>query len=72
MNGRKGFQRLLCACGVEKPPYGRDAIGRQADAPGVFPDGLLVRREIDAVHLVTGYIAMEPPDLGTHFQQNSD
>jgi len=65
------FQPLLLrACRVEKPAHGRDAIGRKAHAPGVLLDRRLVRSEIDAVHLVSGYVAMEPLDLGTHSLQN--
>ena len=57
---------------VDQAAYGRDAIGRKADAPGVFFDGRLVRGEVDAIHFVAGYVAMEPLDLGTHFPQNLD
>ena len=65
-------QRLLRACRVEKSAHGGDAIGRKPYAPGVFLDGRFVRGEIDAVHLVAGYVAMEPLDLGTHSLQNVD
>jgi hypothetical protein len=38
----------------------------------VFLDGRLVRSEIDAVHLVAGYVAMKPLDLAAHSLQNVD
>lgn len=65
-------QTLLGAGRVEEPAHGGDAIGRNAHAPGVFLDGLLVGREVDAVHFVAGYEAMEPLDLGSHFLQDVD
>jgi len=65
-------QRSLRACRVEKPTHGGDAIGRNAYEPGVFLDGRLVRGEVDTVHLVAGYVAMEPLDLVTHSPQNAD
>ena len=65
-------KRLFRACGVEESAHGGDAIGRKAYAPGVLLDGRLVRGEVDAVHLVAGYVAMEPLDLWTHSLQNVD
>ena len=65
-------QRSLRACRVEKPTHGGDAIGRNAYEPGVFLDGCLVRGEVDTVHLVAGYVAMEPLDLVPHSPQNAD
>jgi hypothetical protein len=64
--------RLLRARRIEKPPDGGDAIGGKAYAPGMFLNGRLVRGEVDAVHLVAGYVAMEPLDLRTHCLQNVD
>ena len=49
-----------------------DAIGGKAYASGMFLNGRLVRGEVDAIHLVAGYVAMEPLDLGTHSPQNVD
>src|SRR5580658_8999834 len=69
---RRSRQRLLCGCRVDEPADGGDAIGWKACALGVLLDGRLVRSEIDAVHLVAGYITMEPLDLGTHSLQNVD
>src|SRR6267378_5412643 len=63
---------LLGACRVEQSAHGGDAIGRKAYALGVLLDGRLVRGKIDAVHLVAGYVAMEPLDLGTHSLENID
>jgi hypothetical protein len=48
------------------------AIGRKTDALSVFLDGRLVRRKVNAVNLVAGYIAMEPLDLRAHSLQNAD
>jgi hypothetical protein len=56
--------RLPSHCWVEKSPHCRDAVGRNAYALGVFSDDSFVRGEVNAVHLVAGYIAMEPLDLG--------
>jgi hypothetical protein len=69
---RKFNQRLFRACRVEQPAHGGDAIGRNACALGVFPDGLLVRSQVHAVDLVAGHVAVEPLDLGTHSLQNTD
>jgi len=63
---------LLRGCRIDEPAHGGDAIGRKVYAPGVFLDGRLVRREVDTVHLVAGYVAMEPLDLRTHCPQNVD
>lgn len=57
---------------VEEPAHGGNSIGRNARASGVFLDGGLVRREIDAVDFVTGYVTLEPADLGTHFLESFD
>jgi hypothetical protein len=64
--------RLLRARRIEKPPDGRDAIGGKAYTPGMFLNGRLVRGEVDAVHLVADYAAMEPLDLRTHCLENID
>jgi len=45
--------------------HGGDAIRGNAYALGVFLDCRLVGREVDTVHLVAGYVAMEPLDFGT-------
>ena len=60
--GRSLFRRG----GIDKPTDGGDAISRNACAFGVFSHGGLVGSEINAVHLVAGYVAMKPLDLGTH------
>jgi len=38
----------------------------------VFLDGRIVAGEVDAVHLVAGYVAVGRLDLGTHRLQNVD
>jgi hypothetical protein len=53
---------LLRGGRIDKAADGRDAIGGKAYAPGVFLDGRFVRGEVDAVHLVAGYVTMEPLD----------
>jgi hypothetical protein len=58
--------RLSAIVGSMKPAHSGDAIGRNAHPPGVFLDGCFVRGEVYAVHLVAGYVAMEPLDLGAH------
>ena len=65
-------QRLLRGGRIDESAHGRDAIGRKACAPGVLLDGRFVGSEVDAVHLVASYVAMEPLDSGTHFLQNHD
>jgi hypothetical protein len=47
-------------------------IGGKAYAPGLFLDGRFVRGEVDAVHLVAGYLTVEPPDVGPILRQNLD
>jgi len=58
-------QRLLRACRIDQSAYRGDAIGRNAHSPGVFLDDCLVRGEINAVHLIASYVAVEPLDLWT-------
>ena len=65
-------QHLLRACGVDESAHSGDAVGRNAYPPGMFADGGLVRSEVDAVHLVAGYVTMEPLDRGAHSSQNAD
>jgi len=63
---------VLRACRIKESAYGGDAIGRKTYTLGVFMDGRLVRGEVDAVHLVAGYVTMEPLNLWTHSPQNAD
>jgi len=63
---------LLRAGRADWAAHGGDAIGRKHYVPGVFLHGRLVRGEADAVHLVAGYVAIEPLDLGPHFSQYLD
>ena len=67
---RRLSKRLLCGRRIDESAHRGDAIGRKADAPGVLLDGRLVWGEIDAVHLVAGYVAMQPLNMGAHFLQN--
>jgi hypothetical protein len=66
-----GGQRSLRACRVEKTAHGRDPVGGKAYSPRVFLDGRLVGGEVNAVHLVAGYVAMEPLDP-RHSLENVD
>jgi hypothetical protein len=52
--------------------HGRDAIRGKAYTPRMFLDGGLVRGEINAIHFVTGHIAMQPLDLRSHTPQHFD
>ena len=58
--------------GIDESAHGGDTIGRNADALGVFLNGGLVGSEVDAVHLVAGYVAMQPLNSRTHFPQDAD
>jgi hypothetical protein len=49
--------------GGHQAPHGGHAAGRYPDALSVLPDGRLVGREIDAVDLVLGDVALDPLDL---------
>ena len=71
-NSRTNYPPLFSACRVEKSPHSRDAVGRKAHALGVFLNDSFIRGEVDAVHFVAGYIAMEPLDLGPQSLQNVD
>jgi len=57
-------RRSFRACRVEKTAHGGDAVGGNAGSLGMFSDGRLVRSEVNAVHLVAGYVAVEPLDSG--------
>jgi hypothetical protein len=65
-------RNLFCRGGVDKPAYRGDAISRNACAFGVFSHGGLVRSEINAIHLIASYVAMQPLDLGTHGPENAN
>ena len=63
---RRGFFKCLFrACRIDQSAYSGDAIGRNAHSPGVFLDECLIRGEINAVHLIASYVAVEPLDLWT-------
>lgn len=65
-------QRSFRSCRVNHSPDCGDPIRGEASPSRVFPDGRLVRSEVDAVNLVAGYVAVQPLDLGTHCLQNAD
>jgi len=48
---------LTPRCRIDESAHGGDAIGRKAYASGVFVNGRLVGGEVDAVHLVAGYVS---------------
>ena len=58
----KLIRRLLRACRVEKAAHGRDPVGGKAYSLRVFSDRRLILGQVDAVHLVAGYVAVEPLD----------
>src|ERR1700693_1759282 len=64
--------RSPCRGRVDKSAHSGDSIGRNADTLGVFVDDRFVGGKIDAVHLVAGYVTMEPLNLGTQPLQNLD
>src|SRR5580700_5364989 len=73
LNALERFSLHSPRCGrVDKSAHSRDSIGRNAHALGVFVDNRFVGGKIDAVHLVAGYITMEPLDLGTQSLKNLD
>jgi len=57
-------RRSFRARRVEKTAHSGDAVGGNACSLRVFSDGRLVGGEVNAVHLVAGYVAMEPLDSG--------
>src|ERR1700722_5735431 len=63
--------RLLADGGVDDRSYLGDAIGREAALLGMGANGGLVRRDVDAVDLVVGDVAVQPLDLGAQLTQHS-
>jgi hypothetical protein len=57
-------RRSFRAGRVEKTAHSGDAVGGNACSLRVFSDSRLVGGEVNAVHLVAGYVAMEPLDSG--------
>ena len=51
---------------------GGDAIGWEAGALGVFADGGLIGREVNAVHFISGDVAVQPLNFGAHGFQHAD
>ena len=51
---------------VDKSAYGRNTIGWYTCEAGVFTDAVFVRRQINAVDLVLGDVAVEPLNLRPH------
>ena len=62
--------------GIEQAPDRGDAIDGQAGQPRVGDDQALVRRVVDAVHLVVGDEAVDPldvrPEVGQGLRDFSD
>src|SRR3974377_108135 len=61
--------RLFQLSGVKQPAYGGDAVGRQSCPPGMFPDGVLVRSDVHAIHLIFRYVTVQPLDLRSDLAQ---
>src|SRR3954469_22354555 len=49
----------------------RDLVGRKISLAGVFSYHLLIGRDVDAVNLVIGYVAMDPLNLRAEFAEYS-
>src|SRR2546429_6889672 len=62
----------LCRCGINHAAHGGDTVCRKASSFGMFLDRGFVRSEIDAIHLVTRHVAVQPLDLRPHPLENSD
>src|SRR4051794_40570644 len=56
---------------VDDRPDPRDAVGGEPALPGVLAHRLLVRREVHAVDLVVGDVALDPLDLRPHPPQDA-
>lgn len=52
--------------------YRGDTIGWNACTSGMFPNAILVWREVNAVELVLGDVTVEPLNLWPHFPQRAD
>ena len=63
---------LGCHRWVDHSADSGDTIGGNADAPGMFKDGCFVGREVDAINLVAGDIAMHPLNIRTQRLENVD
>src|SRR6476620_3095639 len=55
---------------VDQFPDGGDAVGRKSTAPRVLADDVLVGREVYAVELVPGDIAVKPLDPRAQFPED--
>src|SRR5262245_13330898 len=72
-SGRETYIALsLGGGGIEGAPDLGDPVGREAAALGVGTDQLLAGRDVDAVQLVIGGIALQPLDLGAEPAQDLD
>src|SRR5437762_6436695 len=69
-NMRSKSRAPLCkASRINQAAHCGNAIGGDAGFPGVLPDGLLVRRQVNAINLVFRYIAMQPLNLRSNLIQ---
>lgn len=51
---------------IDHPAHGGNAVRGHPYPPGVLPDTVLVRRQVNAVDLVFRDVAVEPLDLRPH------
>src|ERR1700749_1748738 len=60
----------FCRRGVYHALYFGDAVGGEAAALGVLAHGRLVRRDVDAVDLVSRDVTLDPLNLRPHLPQH--
>ena len=64
--------RSLGPCGIKKAPHRGNAIGRNTYTLGVLMNAGFVGSQIDAIHFVSGDVAVEPLNLRPHSPQNAN
>ena len=62
---REGLTSGFGCCGVDDAADLSNRVRWESPLSGMFPDEILVRRNVDAVDLVSGDIAVDPLNLGT-------
>lgn len=66
---RSGRVGLVVNFGIDQAADGRHAIGGDAGSARMFPNGFFIGREVHAVDLVFGDVAVEPLNLRPHIFQ---
>lgn len=62
--------RLAQGGRVNEAPHCRDPVGWNTCAARMLPNGVLIRREVNAIDLVLGDVTVEPLNLRPHSAQN--